>query len=75
MIFGVFDADRAGNEAAERFRTTLGERWLPIALPEGEDLNDVGRRPGGRGLFFRLVADARGSRASEVRKDDACANT
>jgi DNA primase len=72
VIFGVFDADRAGAEAAERFRTTLGNRWLPIALPEGEDLNDLGRRQGGRGLFFRLVADARRSRSVEVRKEDPC---
>src|SRR4029453_11087699 len=51
VIFGVFDADRAGAEAAERFRTTRGDRCLQIALPDGEDLNDLGRRPGGRGLF------------------------
>jgi DNA primase len=72
VIFGVFDADRAGAEAAERFRATLGDRWLPIALPEGEDLNDLGRQPGGRGLFFRLVGEARRSRSTELREDGAC---
>jgi hypothetical protein len=41
-------------------------------LPEGEDLNDLGRRSGGRGLFFRLVTEARRSRSMEVRKDDVC---
>ena len=72
LIFGVFDAVRAGAEAAERFRTTLGDRWLPIVLPEGEDLNDLGRRPGGRGVFFRLVGEARRSRSVEVRRGDVC---
>jgi DNA primase len=75
VIFGVFDADRAGREAAGRFEATLGRRWLPIALPEGEDLNDLGRRPGGRGLFFRLVAGARQSRSPDVGREAACADT
>jgi DNA primase len=59
VIFGVLDGDRAGREAAERFGVALGQRWQPVLLPEGSDLNDLGRRPGGRALFFRLVADAR----------------
>src|SRR5207245_7294550 len=61
VIFGVLDADRGGREAAERLQSVLGRRWLPIALPEGEDLNDLGRRPGGRAALFRLVAQARRS--------------
>jgi DNA primase len=67
VIFGVLDGDRAGREAAERFGVALGRRWLPIGLPEGSDLNDLGRQPGGRALFFRLVADAcrRGSQSRE----------
>ena len=59
VIFGVLDGDRAGQEAAERFGAALGVRWRPIALPDGCDLNDLGRRPSGRALFFRLVARAR----------------
>ncbi len=59
VIFGVLDGDRAGREGAERFGVALGRRWQPVLLPEGSDLNDLGRRPGGRALFFRLVADAR----------------
>ena len=46
---------------------------LPIALPEGEDLNDLGRRPGGRAAFFRLVAQARRSTSAESGKEDVCA--
>jgi DNA primase len=59
VIFGVVDGDRAGREAADRFGAALGRRWQPLELPEGCDLNDLGRQPGGRGLFFRLVASAR----------------
>jgi DNA primase len=73
VIFGVLDADRAGRKAAERFESVLGQRWLPIALPEGEDLNDLGRRPGGRTAFFRLVAQARRSTSPDSGKDDLCA--
>jgi DNA primase len=58
-VFGVFDADRGGRAASERFEATFGSRWQPIALPDGLDLNDLGRRADGRALFFKLVADAR----------------
>jgi DNA primase len=71
-IFGVLDADRAGRDAAERFRAVLGRRWLPIALPEGTDLNDLGRRPGGRALFFRLVGDARRAPTQNLGKVETC---
>ena len=30
VMFGVLDADRAGNEAAERFGVALGRRWAPL---------------------------------------------
>jgi DNA primase len=59
IVFGVLDADTAGREAAERLGAALGRRWCPIALPDGCDLNDLGRRPDGRALFFRLTATAR----------------
>jgi DNA primase len=59
IVFGVLDADTAGREAAERLGAALGRRWYPIALPDGCDLNDLGRRPDGRALFFRLTATAR----------------
>jgi DNA primase len=59
VVFGVLDGDQAGREAAERFGPALGRRWVPLELPRGSDLNDLGCQPGGRALFFRLVADAR----------------
>src|SRR5229473_2321945 len=59
VIFGVLDGDRAGREAAERFGAALGVRWRPITLPDGCDLNDLGQRPSGLALFFRLLARAR----------------
>jgi DNA primase len=58
-VFGVLDADRAGRAASERFEAAFGSRWRTIALPEGLDLNDLGRRADGRALFFKLVADTR----------------
>jgi len=62
VIYGVLDGDRGGREAAERFGAALGRRWQPLGLPEGCDLNDLGCQPGGRALFFRLVAQAREAR-------------
>jgi hypothetical protein len=59
VIFGVLDADSAGNAAAARFASALGRRWVPIQLPDGTDLNDLGCRSDGRALFFRLVSAAR----------------
>jgi hypothetical protein len=49
----------------------LGSRWRPLRLPDGVDLNDLGRRPHGRDWFFRLLSAARMSARSEVRDDSA----
>src|ERR671928_1457523 len=51
IVFGVLDGDSAGRAGAERFGEALGRRWRPLRLPEGTDLNDLGRRPGGRAVF------------------------
>ncbi len=59
IVWGVLDPDDAGRAAAERFAGQLGGRFRPLALPDGRDLNDLGRRPDGRAVFFRLLADAR----------------
>jgi DNA primase len=58
-VYGVFDGDAAGQEAAARIGPLLGTRWQPLQLPHGCDLNDFGRQPDGRAGFFRLLADAR----------------
>jgi DNA primase len=65
-VYGVFDADAGGRQAAERFAGLLGDRFRPIRLPEGRDLNDLARQPDGRATFFRLVADARQSGTQEA---------
>jgi DNA primase len=59
VVWGALDADRGGREGAERFGATLGRRWRALALPEGCDLNDLGRQEGGRATFFRLLGEAR----------------
>ena len=63
-VYGVFDGDDAGREATERFAEHLGGRWRPISLPDGCDLNDLGRQPDGRDRFFRLLEGARGADAA-----------
>src|ERR1051326_6709691 len=70
IIFGVLDADRGGREAAQRFGTVLGRRWVPLELPPGADLNDLGCRPDGRRLFFRLVAEARTEMSGSTKGDE-----
>ena len=66
VVYGVFDGDPAGAAAAERFGGVLGPRWRPLRLPDGLDLNDLGRRPDGRAEFFRLLAAARRQARAEV---------
>jgi DNA primase len=70
IIFGVLDADRGGREAAQRFGTVLGRRWVPLDLPPGADLNDLGCRADGRRHFFTLVAEARMQLSGATRGDD-----
>ncbi len=59
VVWGVLDADRGGREGAERFGAALGRRWRALAMPEGCDLNDLGRQADGRATFFRLLGEAR----------------
>jgi DNA primase len=71
VVWGIFDADEAGRTAAARFRSHLGERFQPLELPEGYDLNDLGCEPGGRAEFFHLLAAARRRMGEPVRADSA----
>jgi DNA primase len=64
-VIGVFDGDGAGDDAALRFGAHLGDRWRPLRLPDGTDLNDLSLRPNGRDWFFRLLGAARAGARSE----------
>lgn len=71
-VYGVFDGDDAGRAANERFGAAVGTRWRPIPLPDGADLNDLARRPGGRAEFFRLLSVARrGASSAEMAGEGA----
>ncbi|MFN8472190.1 MAG: CHC2 zinc finger domain-containing protein [Anaerolineae bacterium] len=68
VVFGVFDGDAAGAQATARFAECLDERWQPIALPEGCDLNDLASQPGGSDEFFRRLKAAKAARQEEVAR-------
>jgi DNA primase len=56
IVYGVLDGDAAGRASAERFGRVLGRSWRMVTLPEGCDLNDLGRQPDGRARFRELLA-------------------
>jgi DNA primase len=59
-IYGVFDPDRAGRSAAERFAPLFGSRWRPVRLPNSLDLAELAALgPAGREMFDVLVGRAR----------------
>jgi DNA primase len=61
-IYGVFDPDRAGRSAAERFAPHFGSRWRPVRLPNGLDLAELAALgAAGREIFDILVGRARAS--------------
>ncbi|MBI4496697.1 MAG: toprim domain-containing protein [Chloroflexi bacterium] len=59
VVYGVLDGDDPGRAAARRFAEQLGDRFQPLQLPDGCDLNDVSRQPEGQRNFFRLLAATR----------------
>jgi len=65
-VYGVLDADAAGRAATEVFGAQLGDRWRPIRLPDGLDLNDLALLPGGKEKFFELLSAARWSGRKEA---------
>jgi DNA primase len=67
-VYGVFDPDRAGRSAAERFAPLFGSRWRPIGLPNGLDLAELAvlGEPG-RETFRVLVGRARAAAWQEQR--------
>jgi DNA primase len=61
-IYGVFDPDRAGRSAAERFAPLFGSRWRPVRLPNGLDLAELAALgAAGRDILDILVGRARAS--------------
>jgi DNA primase len=59
-IYGVFDPDRAGRSAAERFAPLFGSRWRPVRLPNSLDLAELAALGApGREMFDILVGRAR----------------
>jgi DNA primase len=59
-VYGVFDPDRAGCSAAERFAPLFVDRWRPVRLPNGLDLAELAAIGAeGRKLFGSLVPRAR----------------
>ena len=61
-VFGLFDGDAAGRRAIWRFAAVLGPVLRPLDLPDGLDLNALGRHPDGRARFAALLAAGRRGR-------------
>jgi DNA primase len=72
-IYGVFDPDRAGRSAAERFAPLFGSRWRPVRLPNSLDLAELAALgAAGREMFDILVGRARAAawqRAQDIETE------
>jgi hypothetical protein len=44
----------------------LGERFHPLRLPDGCDLNDLAQHSRGREIFFQLLAEDRAASRNEA---------
>ena len=68
VVYGLFDPDRAGQSAAERFGPLFGSRWRPIRLPNNLDLAELAAL-GEPGFFTlrTLVGRARASAWQDAR--------
>jgi len=59
-VYGLFDPDRAGRSAAERFAPMFGSRWRPVRLPNSLDLAELAALgEWGRETFRLLIGRAR----------------
>lgn len=62
-VWLALDGDAAGQAAATRLGEEIGpipgQHWIALDLPPETDLAELGRRPGGREMFFALVEEAR----------------
>ena len=67
-IYGIFDPDRAGQSATERFAPLFGSRWRPVRLPNGLDLAELAALgTPGRQAFDVLVGRARAAAWQQSR--------
>ncbi|MDP9383218.1 MAG: CHC2 zinc finger domain-containing protein [Chloroflexota bacterium] len=66
-VYGLLDGDDAGRRAAGGFGRHLGERFQAVHLPDGCDLNDLGRDPRGYEKFLALLEAARRETQEEAR--------
>ncbi len=58
-VYVALDGDDAGREGAEKLREVLGGRYVRVTLPDGSDLGDIARLPGGRARVRELIEAAR----------------
>jgi DNA primase len=66
-IYGLFDPDRAGQSAAERFAPLFGSRWRPVRLPNSLDLAELAELgEHGRETFDALIGRARAAAWQEA---------
>ncbi len=70
-IYGVFDPDRAGRSAAERFAPQLGSRWRPLRLPNGLDLAELAALGDKGQETFRVLVGRARSVAWQERSADS----
>jgi len=54
-VYGIFDPDRAGRSAAERFAPLFGSRWRPVWLPNSLDLAELAALGDAGFETFRLL--------------------
>jgi DNA primase len=67
-VYGVFDPDRAGRSAAERFAPLFGSRWRPVRLPNSLDLAELAALgAAGRETFDIVVGRARAAAWQQSR--------
>ncbi|MBI4313133.1 MAG: toprim domain-containing protein [Chloroflexi bacterium] len=71
-VWLAFDNDDAGHDATETLVKLLGQKAIPVDLPDGvKDVADMAVHPHGRAIFLRLLTEAtRRSHARPVHKED-----
>lgn len=65
VVYGLLDPDPAGRAAAARLGEHLGDRWRPLWLPGGRELDDLATCPDGAAQFFELLGAVRSARETE----------